>query len=49
MGKPTLNERFEFPKQKNKNKNNVLIKSKMHPDIYHVIEIDLYCYEKLTK
>lgn len=30
-------------------KHELNIKSKLHPDIYHKVIIDLYCYERIPK
>lgn len=32
---------------KNQTKHYVKIKSKVHPSIYHVVEVDLRCYERM--
>lgn len=37
-------------KEKNKKtKYNLKVKSKIHPDIYHLVFIDFRCYEKMPK
>lgn len=35
--------------QKNKHKYYVKVKSKIHSEIFHLILINLYCYEKMPK
>lgn len=36
-------------KQENIAKYQIKVKSSIHPDIHHSIEIDLHCYERLPK
>lgn len=35
--------------KKAENKFQIKIKSKIHPDVYHIIHVDLNCYEQMPK